>query len=98
MPIGKKWSQATAQHVKSNAPTESGIYELKAFGELVYIGKASNLRRRLYEHLNKRSPNFYRYETAGFLTSARSMEKDHLNRYGTTTTELPHWNDRDPRH
>lgn len=97
MPIGKKWSRASARNVRSNIPTKGGVYELNAFGKLVYIGKASNLQRRLLEHLNKRSPNYYRYETAGFLTSTSRMEKDHLDRYGTTTAEIPPWNNRDPR-
>jgi hypothetical protein len=98
MPIGKKWSKATNRHISSNAPTKGGVYELKAFGNLVYIGKANNLQRRLLEHLDKRDPNYYRYETAGFLTSPSSMERDHLDAYGHTTAEMPSWNNRDPRH
>lgn len=97
MPIGKKWSRANSRHVKSNAPTRGGVYELKAFGELVYVGKASNLRRRLLEHLNERSPNYYRFQTAGLLSRPSSMEKEQLTAYGNTTAETPPWNNRDPR-
>jgi hypothetical protein len=70
---------------------------LKAFGELVYIGKASNLRRRLLEPLNERSPNYFRYETAGFLRRPSSMEKEHFTAYGNGKSQLPSWNERDPR-
>lgn len=97
MPIGKKWSRASAQHVKSYAPTSGGVYELKAFGELVYIGKANNLRRRLLEHLNERSPNYYRFQKSSFLQSPSRLEKKHLAAYGSSDTEMPAWNNRDPR-
>jgi excinuclease UvrABC nuclease subunit len=73
------------------------VYELKAFGELVYIGRASNLRRRLLEHLGERNPNYYRYETAGLFQRPSSLEKHHLNAYGNSVTEMPPWNSRDPR-
>jgi excinuclease UvrABC nuclease subunit len=61
--------------VKSNAPAKGGVYELKSFGNLVYIGKASNLRRRLLEHLNERNPNYFRFKKAGFFKRPSSMEK-----------------------
>ena len=97
MPINKKWSRASPRHVKSNAPTKGGVYELKAFGNLVYIGKASNLRRRLLEHLNERNPNYFRFKKAGFLKRPSSMEKEHFSGYGTTEEKIPPWNERDPR-
>jgi len=97
MPVSKNWSRASDAHIKANVPSKGGIYELKAFGELVYIGQASNLQRRLIEHLNERNPNYYRYDTAGFLTSPSSMEKQHLTSYGSTEAETPPWNNRDPR-
>lgn len=97
MPISKNWSRADAQHIKANAPTKGGVYELKAFGDLVYIGKASNLRRRLLEHLNQRNPNYYRFETAGFFQRPGRMERQHLEAYGSTESETPPWNQRVPR-
>lgn len=97
MPISKKWSRASSRHVKSNVPTRGGVYELKAFGELVYIGKANDLQRRLLEHLNERNPNYYRYKKAGFLTRPSSMEKEHLTKYGNGKSQIPPWNERDPR-
>lgn len=97
MPISKNWSRASAQHIKSSAPTKGGVYELKAFGQLVYIGKASNLRRRLLRHLNDRNPNYYRFETAGFFQSPESMERSHLEAYGSTKSKTPPWNQRVPR-
>lgn len=97
MPVSKKWSPATRAHIKANAPTSSGVYELKSFGELVYIGRARNLQSRLLEHLNQRNPNYYRFETAGFFSSAASMETEHLDSYGYTKSAMPKWNQRDPR-
>lgn len=97
MPIKKNWSKATTRHVTANVPEKGGLYELRAFGELVYIGKAQNLRQRLLDHLNKRNPNYYRYKTAGFLQRPSSLEKQHLDRYGNTRAEMPPWNKRDPR-
>lgn len=97
MPIGKKWSRASTQHIKSYASTKGGVYELKAFGDLVYIGKASNLRHRLLEHLNERSPNYYRYETASFFQSPSRLENQHLTAYSASEAEMPAWNNRDPR-
>jgi hypothetical protein len=97
MPITKNWSTATPAHVRQHVPAKGGVYELKAFGELVYIGQASNLQRRLLTHLNERNPNYYRYDTAGFLGSPQRMERDELTQYGGTDAALPPWNDRDPR-
>lgn len=97
MPISKKWSKATESHIKRNAPGKKGVYELRSFGTLVYIGKASNLQRRLLEHLDKRSPNYYRFETAGLLSSIGKMEQKHLTKFGSSEGEMPRWNNRDPR-
>lgn len=97
MPIPKNWSQGSKQHVQQNVPQKGGVYELRAFGELAYIGKASNLQRRLLTHLSERNPNYYRFETAGFLTRPAKMEKTHLNRYGQSQSEMPPWNSHDPR-
>ena len=38
----------------SDAPTGPGVYYLVARGRLVYVGKASNLRRRLAQHQRSR--------------------------------------------
>lgn len=98
MPIKKKWSRATKEQVVNSVPEKGGVYELKAFGELVYIGKAdSNLRSRLLDHVRQRSPNGFRFETAGFFSSPSRMERKHLTAYGSTDTELPSWNNRNPR-
>jgi predicted GIY-YIG superfamily endonuclease len=97
VPISKNWSRASTRHIEENAPTEGGVYELKTFGKLVYVGKASNLQRRLLTHLNERNPNYYRYKKAGFLQRPGSMEKEHLTAYGATDAEIPPWNDHDPR-
>jgi excinuclease UvrABC nuclease subunit len=97
MPISKKWSKATERNVKRKVPNKRGAYELKSFGDLVYIGKARNLQRRLLEHLNERDPNYYRYETASLFSSPGRMEKKYLTQFGNSEAAMPSWNNRDPR-
>ena len=98
MPIRKNWSRATKKHISRNAPEKGGVYELRAFGDLVYVGKADrNLKGRLLDHVRERSPNYYRYQTAGFLQNPNKMERQHLTRYGSTKQVMPSWNNRDPR-
>lgn len=97
MPISKKWSTASKSHIQNNAPESKGIYELKCFGELVYVGRAKNIRRRLLEHLNNRDPNYYRFKKAGFLSSYKRMEDDHLTQYEEKHGSLPPWNANDTR-
>lgn len=96
MPIGKKFSPANEQHIKENAPASKGVYELKSFGEVVYIGSSSDLRERLLTHLQSRNPNGYRYETLGILKSPTSAERDHYDRHIDKHGEEPTWNDRRP--
>jgi hypothetical protein len=98
MPIKKKWSRATKQQVVRTVPEKGGVYELNSFGELVYIGKAdSNLRGRLLDHVRKRNPSHFRFETAGFFQSPSRMERKHLLSYGGSDSETPPWNNRIPR-
>lgn len=99
MPLGKRWSRATGSHVQSNVPEKGGIYELKSFGELVYIGKAKrDLRGRLMDHLRNRDPNYYRYEVvSGFFNSPKKEEDNHLTRFEQKHGQLPKWNNRDTR-
>jgi len=97
MPVSKKWSQATRAHIKRNVPEKKGIYELKCFGELKYIGKAKNLQRRLLEHNSDRDPNYYRFKKAGWLTSHSRLEDKHFTQYGSTDEEIPPWNKNDTR-
>jgi len=57
----------TNSSVKNNAPTCSGIYELRLDGEMIeypdgrcqifYIGSANNLRKRLIDHLGANNKN-----------------------------------------
>lgn len=98
MPIAKNWSTATVSHIKTNTPTKGSVYELKSFGELVYIGQAGNLQRRLLEHLNDREPNYYWYKRAhGLFTTPEKLETKHLNQYEAKHGRLPRWNQRDTR-
>jgi excinuclease UvrABC nuclease subunit len=97
MPISKKWSKATERNVRTKVPNKKGVYELRSFGDLVYIGKAGDLQRRLLEHLTERDPNYYRYETGSLFSSPTRMEKKHLTQFGNSKTAMPSWNNRDPR-
>ena len=97
MPISKRFSSASREKIKQDVPENGGIYELKSFGDLVYIGKAQNLRTRLLEHYRKRNPNKFRYKKAGFLQSPKSLEDKHLTQYGNSDDELPPWNEKDTR-
>lgn len=101
MPIRKNWSEATVGHVKANVPEKGGIYELKSFGELTYIGKSDNLRNRLLIHLSDKEPNAYRFETTSgwwiFGESPKQLEDEHLTAYGNTDEILPPWNSNDTR-
>lgn len=97
MPISKKWSRATSRHVRENALPKSGVYELKAFGELVYVGHAKDLQERLLDHLRARNPKYYRYDTAGLFQRPSRMEQNHIEAYGRKGDEIPPSNKRDPR-
>ena len=96
MPISKKWSRATRSNIEANVPNAAGVYELKCFGQLVYIGHSTNLRRRLVEHL-RREPNAYRYRRCGMMQSSKALEDRHLERYEDRHGELPPWNRNDTR-
>lgn len=97
MPVSKNWSKATQSHVKKNVPSKPGIYELKSFGELVYIGSSDDLRDRLLTHLSERSPNYYRYETVtGILSDPEDREQEAYDNYVDNHGTSPRWNDRRP--
>lgn len=61
-----KWSPCylyTRANVRTCAPTSKGIYRLLTRNRVFYVGQATNLRRRLWEHLSthKRSRCLSRY-------------------------------------
>lgn len=96
MPISKRWSKMHASNVQDKVPVKAGVYELKNFGKLVYIGKASNLQERMAEHNRERDPNYFRFKTAGFLGSHHRMERRHIQKYENQNGKLPSWNQRRP--
>lgn len=97
MLIDKKFSTANASNIKRNVPETAGIYELKNWGEVVYIGSSKNLQQRLLEHLDERNPNEYRYkEVNGFLSSHTKAERAHYDRHVEKHGSPPQWNDRRP--
>ncbi|QIB75711.1 GIY-YIG nuclease family protein [Halogeometricum borinquense] len=96
MPIKKNWSKATKQQIKSKVPEKKGIYELKSFGEVKYVGSSSDLRRRLLEHLDDRNPNYYRFKKLGFFSSLKNAEREHYDRHVDKYGQPPTWNEKRP--
>lgn len=96
MPISKKWSKMSDSKIQDKAPVKSGVYELKNFGKLVYIGKAASLQERLAEHNREKDPNYFRFKTAGLLASHHRMERKHLQQFKNQEGKLPNWNQRMP--
>jgi predicted GIY-YIG superfamily endonuclease len=82
--------------IKSTAPSRGGLYELRAFGDLVYIGSTNDIQRRLLEHLSDSRGNAFRYKKASFLQSPTKMEREALGAYLNKHGELPRWNDKIP--
>jgi predicted GIY-YIG superfamily endonuclease len=97
MPIDGRFATAKVERIKDLAPEKGGVYELKSFGELVYIGKADNLQRRILEHNREKDPNGFRYDTAGIFKSPKKLEDKHLSRYEEKNGKLPPWNTADTR-
>lgn len=93
MPIHSPWRPANPDHVRLNVPEEPGVYELKSFGNQVYLGMATNLRGALLEHFDERSPNYYRIETPDLLENVDDMYDTHLERYDREHGGLPAWNE-----
>ncbi|MFT4890262.1 MAG: hypothetical protein ACI9YT_001176 [Halobacteriales archaeon] len=93
MPIHSSWRPASAEHVRLNVPQEAGVFELKSFGNLVYIGKADDLKAALLELLDERSPNYYRIETPELLASVDDLHERHLHRYQREHGGFPAWNE-----
>lgn len=93
MPIHSSWRPASAEHVRLNVPHEAGVFEVKSFGNLVYIGKADDLKAALLALLEERSPNYYRIETPELLASVADLHERHLHRYEREHGGLPAWNE-----
>jgi len=96
MPISKPFTKATEAKVRNRVPQKSGVYELKSFGEIKYIGSSNNLQDRLLTHLSERNPNGFRFKTAGFLSSHTKMERKHYDRYVEKYGSSPDWNSQRP--
>ncbi|HKL29540.1 MAG TPA: hypothetical protein VJ898_09775 [Natrialbaceae archaeon] len=93
MPIHSPWRPASSDHIGLNVPNEPGVYELKSFGKLVYIGTADDLEAALLDRLDERSPNYYRVQTPELLESVDDLYEQHLHRYEREHDGLPTWNE-----
>lgn len=97
MPIDKRFSKATAEHIKKTVPLSPGIYELKAFGDVKYVGSSARLRERLLTHNRERNPNQFRFKVVdGIFSSHTKAEKRHYHRHIEKYGEPPEWNGQEP--
>jgi len=92
MSIHKEWRPASKDHVSLNVPSEPGIYELKSFGTLVYVGRADDLAAALSETLDRRTPNYYRYRTLDLMEDLDEVHEEHLSHYEAEHGQPPAWN------
>lgn len=96
MPLNAQWRKATRENVKQNVPESPGVYELRCFGKLVYVGSSKNLQKRLLDHVSRRNPNRYRYKTTWFFQSPKARERAHYDAYEDSNGKPPSWNKRRP--
>lgn len=95
MPIRKRWSDATEERIRANAPRRTGVYELRVDDEVVEIGRARNLRGTLLKRLAD-EPTQYRFQVVPFLASTERCHRNHVDRYLEQEGELPAWMDSRP--
>jgi predicted GIY-YIG superfamily endonuclease len=102
MPLPDRFTKASAEKIRDGVPQSAGVYELKSFGECVYVGSTNDLRERILVHYNEKDINGYRYETVGFLgqltNKHRSLEQEHYDRHVDKHGEPPRWNDKRPNY
>ena len=92
MPIQKRWSKATVDRVEQRAPVGKGVYELKSFGELVFVGYSRFLRRDLAGVVERQTPNYFRVQPVEFPAEARRVARRHYDRFVETEGRRPRWN------
>lgn len=96
MPIQKRWTKATVENVESRAPEGKGVYELKSFGELVFVGYSRFLRRDLAEVVSRQTPNYFRFQRIEYPEEARRVAARHFDRFVETNGTRPRWNTERP--
>lgn len=96
MPIKKRWSETVVDRIRRNVPARTGVYELREDGELVYIGRARNLRNRLVAHAVDDGPDAYRYEIVDFLGNPEKRHRKHYDRFMEGRRTRPAWMDGRP--
>jgi hypothetical protein len=92
MPIHATWRRATDDDVRLNAPSAAGVYELKSFGTLIYVGKADDLKADLQRVLDDRDPNYYRWQEPELFASVDDLYDQHCAKYEAEHGQLPAWN------
>lgn len=76
----------------SNVPDESGVYFLYQKGNiLVYIGKATSLKKRVLQHDKEKEFSRIGYELVHY-SRARRLEKDLIRLYLEEHGQLPYYN------
>jgi len=91
-----KWSPCysyTRANVQTYAPISKGIYRLLIKNKVFYVGQATNLQRRLLEHLStyKRSrclnrylqnySCFFRFTELVFIEELLTIEREQIRKY-----------------
>jgi hypothetical protein len=98
LPIQKKWSELTSWNIRQ-VPKRGGVYELgNRVKREIYIGRASNLRTRLEDHLNSeddciQKASYFRYEVT---RSSKRREKELFDRFERKYRRLPDCNKQRP--
>ena len=53
--VANTWHAFTEQSIERNASTSGGVYRIDTRDDCIYVGQASNIRRRLLEHVRGES-------------------------------------------
>ncbi len=98
MPINKKWSPYTKDHVKENTSDNYGVYEIGNATEVLYIGEG-HVRTRLLSHFSDASEpvvgaSGYRVEYTGSKARAVQRQNALLAEFMRRHGRLPRFNQR----
>jgi excinuclease UvrABC nuclease subunit len=75
-----------------NLPDESGVYFLYQKGNiLVYIGKATSIRKRVFQHDKEKEFSRIGYQLT-HNSRARKLEKEFIELYLKEHSQLPYYN------
>lgn len=98
MPINKRWSTYTKEHVRANTTDNYGVYEIGNSNEVLYIGEG-HVRTRLLAHFPDASEpvvgaSGYRTEYTGSKQRAVQRQNALLAEFQRQYGRLPRFNQR----